>query len=286
MLLNNPSACNKKIVEASSGSTVTSLGITIRVLYDNYDTTAYCTNKTEIKRLRQLQFFGLKVELYGGPAQPEFTDPRGIIEWVRNLERNNEDILNPAQYNNENNWKPHLRWTGPQLWKQLPEIDIFCMGMGSSGCVTGTGRYLKSKKPSVKVLGVCNAERDPAPGPRAYPLFESCPFPWKDVVDFVESVGSVDSYRLSMRLSREGIIAGPSSGMALQGLYNFLQTEKIKDCLGSYRDRLTEENCCVFACCDLPHQYLDGYFTKLGPKAFQPIINEVCAASLSLKCFH
>jgi cysteine synthase A len=37
------------------------------------------------------------------------------------------------QYENENNYKSHIRWTGPQLLKQLPDISIFCSGMGSAG---------------------------------------------------------------------------------------------------------------------------------------------------------
>ena len=280
MLLNDPSIAKKTIVEASSGSTVTSLGITARVLYDNYDTVAYCTNKTERNRLRQLQFFGLKVELYGGPAQPEFDDTRGIIERVRRLARNNENIANPAQYDNENNWKSHLRWTGPQIWRQLPEVDIFCMGMGSTGCVTGTGMYLKSQKPTVKVVGICNKEADPVPGPRALPLFDSCSFPWREVVDATEEISSVDSYRMSMRLSREGLIAGPSSGMALQGLLKYLQRQKDADSLKSIADPVTGELSCIFVCCDLPHQYLDTYFQKLEKEEFHPMVNEVRLPSL------
>lgn len=120
MLLRNPSAAENTIVEASSGSTVTSLGMTARVLFDNDDTHAYISNKTEMNRLRQLQFWGLKVfvpivsvihdvlhltarrHLYGGPAQPEFTDPRGIICHVRRLAEENENVSNPGQYDNEN----------------------------------------------------------------------------------------------------------------------------------------------------------------------------------------
>jgi len=54
---------------------------------------------------------------------------------------------------NIQNWRSHIRWTGPQLLKQLPEINVFAMAMGSAGCITGCGSYLKKKKPSVKVLG-------------------------------------------------------------------------------------------------------------------------------------
>lgn len=61
MLLHDPSAARKTIIEASSGSTCTSLAISARVLYDNNDTCAFISNKTDMNRKRQLQFFGLKV---------------------------------------------------------------------------------------------------------------------------------------------------------------------------------------------------------------------------------
>lgn len=51
------------------------------------------------------------------------------------------------------NWKAHVRWTGPQILKQLPEINLLCAGMGTSGTMTGLGTYLKAAKPSVYRLG-------------------------------------------------------------------------------------------------------------------------------------
>lgn len=95
------------------------------------------------------------------------------------------------------------------------------------------------------------------------------------MVDFVESVSSVDSYRLSMMLSREGLICGPSSGMALQGLFDFLQRTKDAGKLHEYAAPDTGDISCVFVCCDLPHQYLDGYFERLGEEDFFPITNKV-----------
>ena len=60
------------------------------------------------------------------------------------------------------------------------------------------------------------------PGPRSYSLLSPVKFPWSDAVDVIEEVGSMDSYLLSMKLSREGLICGPSSGFNLQGrLYLF-----------------------------------------------------------------
>lgn len=91
----------------------------------------------------------------------------------------------------------------------------------------------------------------------------------------MESVTSVDSYRLSMMLSREGLVCGPSSGMALKGLFQFLQKTKDARKLSEFADPDSGEISCVFVCCDLPQQYLDGYFDRLGEQDFFPITNEV-----------
>lgn len=128
---------------------------------------------------------------------------------------------------------------------------------------------------------VCFPVRDILPGPRTLPLVEGCDFPWKQTADAVEIVGSVDAYRLSMQLSREGIICGPSSGMTLKGLYKFIQKARDSGTLTQYADPTTGEVSCVFVCCDLPYQYLDSYFKKLGEDDFPPIINEVCILCLA-----
>ncbi|KAL8643180.1 MAG: hypothetical protein Q9226_008423, partial [Calogaya cf. arnoldii] len=209
MLLNDTSAAEKGLIEVSPGSTVTSLGITARVFYNNDDTTAFVSNKAPLDRMRELQFFGLKVALYGGPTYTDTADPRGPVEWARRLGRENPKMFNLGQYDNEHNWKSHVRWKGPQIWKQLPEINLFCMGMGSTGCVRGTG-----------------------------------------------------------------LIARPSSGMALQGLFDFLQREKDNGTLDRYADPSTAEISCVFICRDLPQKHLDTYFKKLSPENFKPIVND------------
>lgn len=103
-------------------------------------------------------------------------------------------------------------------------------------------------------------------------------------MDAVEEISSVDAYRLSLSLSREGLICGPSSGMALKGLLAFLQKAKDNGKLDDYAETASGDISCVFLCCDLPYQYLDGYFQRLGKQDFHPILNHVCGppAVLSL----
>lgn len=80
---------------------------------------------------------------------------------------------------------------------------------------------------------------------------------------------------MSMQLCREGIIAGPSSGEALCALIRYLEKRRVSGSLMELADAGTGDISCVFICCDLPYQYLDGYFNKLGESQFPPIINKV-----------
>ncbi|CAK1358241.1 uncharacterized protein RHO25_007692 [Cercospora beticola] len=263
----------KTIVEYSSGSTVISMSMVARVFHNINDTHAYLSNKTSEAKLRLMQFFGLKLTLFGGPSQPEPTDERGGIQSARMQSQQSESIINPNQYENDGNWQSHVRWTGPQILRQLPEITLICAGMGTSGTMTGLGTYFKQAKPSVFRLGVVTAAGDRVPGPRSYALLAPVEFPWKEAIDHVEHVGSHDSFALSLELCRNGLLCGPSSGFNLKGLFNLLEKRKADGTLSDLRaeDGLVHS---VFLCCDLPYQYMQEYFDKLGPQSFPPITNE------------
>lgn len=120
---------------------------------------------------------------------------------------------------------------------------------------------------------VCTKAGDRVPGPRSYALMSPVEFPWRAAVDTIEEVGSPESYRLSLEMSREGLICGPSSGFNLQGLYNFIQKQKSNDSLEALQGDDGKIHC-VFMACDLPYQYLGEYFEKLGEDVFHPLIDE------------
>lgn len=120
---------------------------------------------------------------------------------------------------------------------------------------------------------VCTKAGDRVPGPRSYALMSPVEFPWRTAVDTIEEVGSPESYRLSLEMSREGLICGPSSGFNLQGLYNFIQKQKSNGGLETLRGDDGNIHC-VFMACDLPYQYLGEYFEKLGEDVFHPLANK------------
>jgi cysteine synthase A len=100
-------------------------------------------------------------------------------------------------------------------------------------------------------------------------------FPWRAAIDTFEEVGERDSFSLSMKLSREGLICGPSSGFNLQGLCQYLERRKVEGTLHELANE-SGEIPCVFLCCDLPYQYMGEYFDKLDSSCFPPIQNSAC----------
>lgn len=74
---------------------------------------------------------------------------------------------------------------------------------------------------------MCTAPNDRVPGPRSYSLLEPVDwFPWREAIDALEEVNSYDSFECSLDLCRNGLLVGPSSGLALLGVYRFLQKQK------------------------------------------------------------
>ncbi|KAF4991727.1 hypothetical protein FGRMN_7638 [Fusarium graminum] len=223
----------KTVVEYSSGSTVLSMSLISRAIHGIDDVRAFLSNKTSPTKLRLMQFFGIDITLFGGPSQPEPLDERGGIRAAHRLaQQSDETVINPNQYENDLNWNAHVRWTGPQILQQLPEIDVICAGMGTS-----------------------------------------VEFPWKRAVDHIEEVDSHNSFSVSLDLCRNGIICGPSSGFNLKGLYQLIEKRKTEGTLSELARPNGNVNC-VFLCCDLPYQYIDEYFDKLGASHFPSITNE------------
>ncbi|KAF5562063.1 cysteine synthase A [Fusarium phyllophilum] len=264
----------KAVVEYSSGSTVLSMSLISRAIHGVDDVRAFLSNKTSSTKLRLMQFFGIDITLFGGPSQPEPLDERGGIRAAQRLAQESDaTIINPNQYENDLNWNAHVKWTGPQIYKQLPEINVICAGMGTSGTMTGLGTYFKDAKPTVYRLGVCTAPGDRVPGPRSFALMAPVQFPWKRAVDHIEEVDSHNSFSLSLDLCRNGIVCGPSSGFNLKGLYQLIEKRKTEGTLSDLAGPDGTINC-VFLCCDLPYQYINEYFDKLGESYFPSIKNE------------
>jgi rhodanese-related sulfurtransferase len=129
------------------------------------------------------------------------------------------------------------------------------------------------------------------PGPRPIDLIQSVDLPWREVIDCSEHVDSYSSYKKSLELCRNGLLCGPSSGLAFVGLLKYLQhqkqvcgLDKLRDESGTISCKYTHcwlsilegsyhEKTGAFIVCDLPYQYIGEYVSKLGESAFPPIHN-------------
>ncbi|KAH8818582.1 tryptophan synthase beta subunit-like PLP-dependent enzyme [Flagelloscypha sp. PMI_526] len=257
------------LVEYSSGSTVISMAMIANIM-GIPKVKAYMSNKTSTLKLNLLRFFGVDLTVFGGHGQPEPNDPNGGIKQA-NIDGEQDGWYNPDQYSNPTNYESHMRWTGPQLMKQLPKLALFAATIGTSGTMTGTGLYLKEHAPQVKRLGLVVAPMDRVPGPRYFSLLSPVEFPWRDAIDSMEEIASPESFAASLQLCRNGLLVGPSSGMALVGVLKYLDREKAEGRLDALKND-EGEIVCAFICCDQPFQYIQDYMKKLGPEHF-PTIN-------------
>lgn len=259
------------LIENSSGNTVFSLAVLARRFGLN-ETMAIVSNEVTRGKLNLLRLFGTKISVNNEPICP---DPNDTESGIYKSAKKGEEAgwFNPGQYHNIANPEAHKRWTGPQIWDQLDgDVSVFCCGLGTTGTMTGVGTFLKERSPTVQNVGVVRQPNNPTPGVRTRNLLAEIAFDWQKVVDAVEEVGTRDAYLHSLRLCREGIMAGPSAGFALSGLLSYLERQVQNATLDSLRNNKGEVHA-VFIVPDSPLPYLDEYFEYLGEEHFSPIEN-------------
>ena len=122
----------------------------------------------------------------------------------------------PNQYENPDNVLAHFETTGPEIFRQTGgEIDYFVAGMGTTGTLMGTGRYLKSVKPGIKIVGVEPVMGHTIQGLKNMRESIIPPIYKRDELDLKEMVEDGEAFEMTGLLAqREGIFVGTSSGAA------------------------------------------------------------------------
>jgi cysteine synthase B len=200
----------KVILEPTSGNT----GIAIAMIgaAKGYSVRLCMPECASAERVQILQ--GLGAELSLTPAKEGIDG--AIHEAHRLVEREPERYYMPNQYENPDNVLAHVETTGPEIWRQTAgEVDYFVAGMGTTGTLMGTGRYLKSVKPEVKVVDV-----EPVMGHAIQGLKNMT----ESMVPGIFTAGELDDRRLvndddafdatRMLARAEGLFVGSSSGAA------------------------------------------------------------------------
>ena len=204
---------DKVILEPTSGN----MGIAIAMIgaAKGYKVKLVMPACVSMERRQTLEAYGAEVELT--PAE-EGTD--GAIRMAHQIrDEYPETYYMPNQFNNENNVRAHYETTGPEIYQQTEgDIDVFVAGMGTTGTLMGTGRFLRERKPQVKIVGV-----EPTKGHAIQGLKNMT----EAIVPEIYDPGDLDekiiveddeAFEASRDLvTKEGVFVGISSGAAITG---------------------------------------------------------------------
>jgi cystathionine beta-synthase len=223
------------IVEATSGNTGASLALLAALR--GYKCVFVMPDKMSQEKISHLRAFGARVVVCPTAVEPD--DPRSYYKVAERIARETPNCFYANQYQNPANPEAHYLSSGPELWDQTGgEFEVFCAGMGTGGTVSGVGKYLREKKPGMKVVGV-----DPV-GSLYYDFVKTGritkPFSYKvegigedffpgtmnlKILDDVVRVDDRECFSMTRDLTRlEGLFVGGSGGAAVAGALKYART--------------------------------------------------------------
>ncbi|MGB8861903.1 MAG: PLP-dependent cysteine synthase family protein [Ilumatobacteraceae bacterium] len=203
------------IIEPSSGNT----GIAMAAIAQmrGYPIKILMPTSVSIERRQMLEVFGAELILTPGEE-----GSNGAVKRAQAMAAQHPEWCFLYQYGNDNNPLAHYTGTGPEILRDCPEITHFVAGLGTSGTLMGTGKYLKEQNPQIKVIAIEPPLGEKVEGLRNLdegyipPLFDR----WHgfDLLDRKRVVRPRESLEWTRRLVAEcGVFAGISSGAALAG---------------------------------------------------------------------
>ena len=205
------------IIEPTSGNT--GIGLACVAASRGYRVIIVMPDTMSLERRQIMKAYGAELVLSDGSR-----GMTGAIETAELLAKENPGSFIPGQFVNPANAAAHYATTGPEIWQDTDgAVDIFVAGIGTGGTITGTGRYLKEKNPSVKIVGVepaASAVLSGGPsGPHGLQGIGAGFIPEVLDASFYDEIIPVTNeaaYAVGRELGRrEGILAGISSGAAL-----------------------------------------------------------------------
>ena len=199
------------ILEPSSGNT--GIGLALVAKLRGYHLRVVMPENVSVERRQLLEIFGAEVTLSPGEE-----GSNGAIRRAQEIVASEPDYVFLYQYGNPANPLAHYEGTGPEIWRDCPEVDVFVAGLGTSGTLMGVGRYLKEQKPEVRVIAVEPPAGELVQGLRNLDDGFVPPIFSPDVLDRKLMVRPRESIEWTRRLLNDaGVFAGISSGAAIAG---------------------------------------------------------------------
>lgn len=202
------------LLEPSSGNTGIGMALVCRI--KGYNLKVVLPGNVSIERRQLLELWGADVI-----DSPPEEGSNGAVRLAHEISSSHPEWTFLYQYANPANPRAHYETTGPEIWRDCPEITHFVAGLGTSGTLLGVGRFLKESNPEVQVWAVEPPTGEMVEGLRNLdegyipPIFLDQN--GADLLDRKTIVGPKDSVQWTRRLTDLGVFAGISSGAALAG---------------------------------------------------------------------
>ncbi|GIW94837.1 MAG: cysteine synthase [Pirellulaceae bacterium] len=216
------------VVEPTSGNTGISLAAMSRAR--GYHMRAVVPNRVPLEKKVLLKIAGADLDVVSDELCPApGAGGEGSINLAKTYAKaQRHRYALPNQYENEMNVRAHYRTTGPEIWRQTEgRITHLFVSLGTCGTVTGTSKFLRAKKPDIKVIAVQPSEGHDVPGLRNVSQLGVSKLFDPSLIDEILEIDYKLAYRRAMELfQNEGLRAGPSSGLIYEGARRIIERDK------------------------------------------------------------
>ena len=202
------------VLESSSGNTGIALAMICKMR--GYTFKVVLPENVSIERRQLLEVWGAEII-----DSPGAEGSNGAMRRAQAMIKEHDDWWFPFQYGNPNNPEAHYEGTGPEIWRDAPELTHFICGLGTAGTIIGVGRYLKERNPEVQIWAIEPPTGEMVDGLKNFdegfipPVFEEGG--GFDLLDRRMIVRPRESVEWTRRLAEVGIFAGLSSGAIMSG---------------------------------------------------------------------
>jgi cysteine synthase B len=202
------------VIESSSGNTGIAMAMIARI--KGYHLKIVLPENVSIERRQLLEVWGAEII-----SSPGSEGSNGAMRTAQQLATDHPDWIYLYQYANPANPKAHYEGTGPEIWRDCPEVTHFIAGLGTAGTLMGVGQFLKERNPKIQVWAIEPPAGEMVDGLKSLdegyipPIFTDNNGP--ELLNRRVIVRPKESIEWVRRFTEVGVFAGISSGAVMAG---------------------------------------------------------------------